>query len=63
MKEEFFYAEDEMVAFANLGWFQTAFDKLTELFSSLGLNTKTKKTMGMAFHPCRAAGVWAAETQ
>ena len=57
VKEEFFYADDRMVAPTNPGWLQTALDTLTGLFDWVGLQENVIKTAGMVCQPSRAAGV------
>ena len=47
-----------MVASADLGWLQTVFDTLKVLFDQVGLQTNTRKTVGVVFQPCRAVRVW-----
>ena len=46
-----------MVASTNTVCIQTAFYILTGLFDRVGLKTNDQKTVGMVFHPFRAAGV------
>ena len=58
VKEEFFYADDRMVAPTNPGWLQTAFDTLTGIFGRVRLRKNVRKTVGMVCHSCGAAGVW-----
>ena len=55
--EAIFYADDGMVASTNLGCIQTAFDTMTGLFDRVGLKTNVWETVGVVFHPCRAARV------
>ena len=38
-----------------------AFDMLTGIFDRVGLRTNVRKTVGMVWRPCRAAGVRADE--
>ena len=48
-QEAFFYADNRMVASANPGWLQTAFDTLTGIFNRVGLWIKVRKTVVMVF--------------
>ena len=43
-----------MVASTNLGWLQTAFDKLTGIFDRVGLRTNIRKIVGIVCQPCQA---------
>ena len=49
------------MAFKDRGWLQSAFDTLTRRFYQVGLRKNVRKTVGMVYKPCRAAGVWADE--
>ena len=51
-----FYADDSMVASSDPRWLQGAFNTLVGLFDRVGLRTNVGKTVGMACHPCQAAG-------
>ena len=51
-----FYADNGMVASSDPGWLQGAFNTLVGLFDRVGLRTNVRKTVGMLFHPCYAAG-------
>ena len=44
-----------MVASADPGWIQSAFDILTGLFNQVGLQTNIRKTVGMVCKPFWAA--------
>ena len=57
MREALFCADDGMVASTNPGWIQTAFDMLAGIFDEVVLQKNITKTVGMVFHPCRAAEV------
>ena len=35
------------------------FNTLTGLFYRVGLQTNVRKTMGVVYRPCQAAGLWA----
>ena len=59
MKAEFFYAKNGVVASAEPGWIQPAFDTLTELFYRVGLRTNTRKTVGVMCRPFQADEVQA----
>ena len=58
MKAELFYADDVKVASTNPGWIQTAFNTLMGIFDWVGLQTNTRKTVGMVCRPYQAAGLW-----
>ena len=54
----FFNADDGMVAFADLGWIQTAFNTLTGLFGRVGLRTNVRKLwVWFASHVGRSGSV------
>ena len=53
---DIFYADNVMVASYDPRWLQGAFDTLVVLFNTVGLWTNVKKTVGMVYHPCQAAG-------
>ena len=57
LRQIFFYVDDGMIASANLGCLLTVFYMLTGIFDHLGLNKNVRKTVGMVYHPCWAAGV------
>ena len=57
LHEAIFYTDAGMVASTNLGCIQTAFDTMTGLFDRVGLKTNVWETVGVVFHPCRAARV------
>ena len=47
VKAAFFYVDNGLVASTNLGWFQSAFDTMTELFNWVGLWENVHKTVGV----------------
>ena len=51
-----FYADDGMVASSDPRWLQSAFNDLFGLFDRVGLRKNVRKTFGMVYHPCQAAG-------
>ena len=51
-----FYTDDGMVASSDPQWLQGAFNTLVGLFDRVGLYKNARKTVGMVFHPCQAAG-------
>ena len=51
-----FYADNGMVALSEPAWLQGAFNALLGLFDRVVLQTNVRKTVGMVFHPCQAAG-------
>ena len=57
VKSAFFYTDDEMVAYTDSGWLQTAFDTLMGLFDQAELRINVCKTVGMVCQPYRAVGV------
>ena len=57
MKASFFYVGYGVVASTDLGWLQLAFDFMTGMFYRVVLQTNVRKTVGMVFRPCWAAGV------
>ena len=61
VKSEFFYSGDGMVVSTDPGWIKLGFDTLAGIFDWVGLQTNVRKTVGMVFRPCRAAGVRADE--
>ena len=46
-----FYADDGMVALSDPRWIQGAFNTLVGLFDRVGLQTNTRKTVGMVCRP------------
>ena len=53
----FFYLDDGMVMSLDPRWLQGAFSTLLGLFDRVGLKKNSRKTFGMVFHPCQAAGM------
>ena len=51
-----FYAVDGMVALPDPQWLHGAVSTLVGLFNRVGLRTTDRKTVGIFFHPCQAAG-------
>ena len=51
-----FYAVDGMVASPEPQWLHGAVSTLVGLFNRVGLRTNARKTVGIVFHPCQAAG-------
>ena len=51
-----FYADYGTVASPDPRWLQGAFNTLVGLFDKVGLRNVFGKTVGMACHPCQAAG-------
>ena len=51
-----FYADDSMVASSDPCWIQGALNTLVGLFYRVGLRTNVRKTVGMVYRPCQAAG-------
>ena len=45
-----------MVELSDSGWLQGAFSTLVCLFEILGLKKNVRKTVGMVYCPCQAAG-------
>ena len=52
-----FYANNGVVASTDPGWLQSEFDFMMGLFDQVGLHTNVRKTVGMVFRTCQAAGV------
>ena len=57
VKAAFFYANNGVVASADPGWLQLAFDHLTGIFDQVGLWANVLKTMGVVYRPCQSSGV------
>ena len=51
-----FYADNGMVASSDPRWLQGDFNTLVSLFDRVGLQKNVRKTVGMVYHPCQAAG-------
>ena len=51
-----FYADNGMVASSDPRWLQGDFNTLVSQFDRVGLQTNVRKTVGMVFCPCQAAG-------
>ena len=54
----FFNIDNSMVVSTDPVWLQTAFNILMVIFDQVGLQTNTRKTVGVVFQPCRAVRVW-----